>query len=99
MAELALRAVAEPRRLAILRLLRDEPGLSVTEIGGRIDVSQQAASLHLKVLQEAGLVEARREGVRHLFSVRLEGFAPVQAFLEEFWGPRLERLKGEIEGP
>jgi DNA-binding transcriptional ArsR family regulator len=92
-----LKAIAEPRRLEILRLLRDEGDLSVTDIGRRIDVTQQAASLHLKVLEQAGLVEARRDGTRHLYSVRPEGFRPVQAFVAEFWTDHLGRLKGDIE--
>lgn len=92
-----LKAIAEPRRLAILRLLRDEGDLSVTDVGNRIDVTQQAASLHLKVLEEAGLVEARRVGTRHLYAVKPEGFRPVQAFVAEFWSEHLGRLKGEIE--
>lgn len=96
--ERALKAVSEPRRQAILRLLKAEDGLSVTEIGQRLKVTQQAASQHLKVLQEAGLVEARGAGARHLYSVRLAGFEPVEAFLTEFWDGKLAALKSEIEG-
>lgn len=92
-----LKAVAEPRRQTILRLLRDEDGLSVTDIGKRLKVTQQAASLHLKVLEDAGLVHARREGVRHLYSVRTEGFKPLETFVKEFWDDRLDNLKTEIE--
>lgn len=95
--ERALKAVAEPRRQAILRLLRDEEGLTSTELGHRLDITQQAASLHLKVLEEADLIEARKEGVRQLYSVKLSGFEPVEAFLKEFWGGHLAVLKAEIE--
>lgn len=94
---LILKAIAEPRRLEILRALQKESGMSVSEIGRRLDVTQQAASLHLKVLEQAGLVEARRHGTRHLYSVRPEGFQPVQSFVTEFWPGNLENLKNEIE--
>ena len=94
---LVLKAIAEPRRKEILRLLHKETGLSASEIGRRIDLTQQAASLHLKVLEQAGLVEARREGTRHLYVVRPEGFKPVQAFVAEFWGQSLQTLKHKIE--
>jgi DNA-binding transcriptional ArsR family regulator len=94
---LALKAIAEPRRIKILRLLQSESGLSASDIGRRIDLTQQAASLHLKVLEQAGLVEARREGTRQLYMVRPEGFKPVQSFVAEFWGYNLQSLKDEIE--
>jgi DNA-binding transcriptional ArsR family regulator len=95
-AELALRALAEPRRQELLRLLRDGPR-SVGELAAEVDVSQQAVSQHLSVLDRAGLVEARREGTRSVYAVRPEGFAPVEAFVREFWEPRLSALKNEIE--
>lgn len=95
--ERALKAVAEPRRQAMLRLLKDDGGMTATELGQRLDITQQAASLHLKTLQDAGLVEARREGVRQLYSLRPEGFQPVEAFLQEFWTGHLGNLKREIE--
>jgi DNA-binding transcriptional ArsR family regulator len=60
-------------------------------------VTQQAASLHLKVLEDVGLVEARREGVRHLYTVRLAGFEPVEQFLREFWQGHLGDLKADLE--
>jgi DNA-binding transcriptional ArsR family regulator len=95
-AALAFKALAEPRRVQILRLLRGGPR-AVGEIAAEIDVSQQAASQHLAVLGKAGLVEARREGTRHLYSIRSEGFAPVAAFVEAFWAPKLAALKDELE--
>jgi DNA-binding transcriptional ArsR family regulator len=95
-AALAFKALGEPRRVEILRLLRAGPR-AVGEIAAEVDVSQQAASQHLAVLGKAGLVEARREGTKHLYSIRPEGFAPVAAFVEAFWAPKLAALKQEIE--
>jgi len=93
---IALKAIGEPRRVEILRLLRAGPR-AVGEIATEIDVTQQAASQHLAVLDKAGLVEARKEGTRHLYTIRPDGFAPIAAFVESFWTPRLEALKEEIE--
>lgn len=95
-AALALKALGEPRRVEILRLLRAGPR-AVGEIAAEVDVSQQAASQHLALLSKAGLVEARREGTRSLYSIKPEGFAPVAAFVEAFWAPKLAALKDEIE--
>ena len=95
-AALAFKALSEPRRVEILRLLRTGPR-PVGEIANEIDVTQQAASQHLAVLDKAGLVEARKAGTRHLYSIKPDGFAPVAAFVEGFWTPRLATLKKEIE--
>ncbi len=95
-ATLAFKALGEPRRVEILRLLQDGPR-AVGEIAAEVDVTQQAASQHLAVLGNAGLVEARKEGTKHLYSIKPEGFAPVAAFVEAFWTPRLTSLKHEIE--
>ena len=95
----ALKAIAEPRRRELLELLRESGTLSVGELADRVSVTQQAVSLHLKVLEEAGLVEARREGTRHLYAVRSAGFRPVQDFVARFWGEHLSDLKGTIEKP
>lgn len=96
-AALAFKALGEPRRVEIMRLLRKGPR-PVGEIAVEVEVTQQAASQHLAVLSQAGLVEARREGTRSLYSIRPEGFAPVAAFVEAFWGDKLASLKREIEG-
>jgi DNA-binding transcriptional ArsR family regulator len=95
-AALALKALGEPRRLEILELLRKGP-LSVGELAAEVDVSQQAVSQHLAVLDRAGLVEATRDGTRHLYAVRPAGFAPVEQFVRGFWTPRLGALKAELE--
>jgi DNA-binding transcriptional ArsR family regulator len=94
---LALKALGEPRRLEILELLRKGPR-SVGEIAERVEVSQQAVSQHLAVLDRAGLVEARRDGTRSIYAVRPSGFATVEEFVRRFWEPRLGDLKAEIEG-
>jgi DNA-binding transcriptional ArsR family regulator len=92
----ALRALGEPRRVEILRLLRDGPR-AVGEIAAEVDVTQQAVSQHLAVLGEAGLVEARKEGTRSLYAVRPDGFAPVEEFVRSFWTARLGALKDDLE--
>jgi len=94
--ETALKAIAEPRRRQILRLVRDEE-LSAGEIAAHFDVTRPAVSQHLNVLKEAGLVSERRNGTRRLYRARPEGLVPVKEFLEEFWDPRLEALKREVE--
>ena len=56
-------------------------------------VSRPAISRHLSVLQEAGLVEVREVGTRNIYSIRMQGFASVREFLDDFWDTALARLK------
>lgn len=92
----ALKAIAEPNRRRILRLVRDDE-LSAGEIASNFEISWPAVSQHLGVLKEAGLVDERRNGVRRLYRARPEGLTELQAFLEELWSDRLTALKREAE--
>jgi len=91
-----LKAIAAPRRRQILALVRDGE-LSAGEIASRFDITRPAVSQHLTVLKEAGLVSERRNGTKRLYQARPEGLAELKAFLEDFWGDRLEALKREAE--
>jgi DNA-binding transcriptional ArsR family regulator len=90
--EAALKAIAAPRRRAILRLVRDEE-LSAGEIAAHFDVTRPAVSQDLALLKDAGLVQERRHGTRRLYVVRPEGLTELRAFLEDLWGERLDALK------
>jgi DNA-binding transcriptional ArsR family regulator len=94
----ALKALAEPNRRAILTLVAGE-ARPVGDIAGHLDITPQAVSRHLKVLREAGLVDERREGTRHLFAVNPDGFAAVQEFLASFWAEHLGRLRAALTEP
>jgi len=94
--EAAFAALAEPRRRAMLLLVRDEPR-SVNEIAAHFDISQQAVSQHLQVLREAGLVHVQPQGQRRLYAVRAEGLESAREYLEQFWPESLQRLKTAVE--
>ncbi len=91
-----LKAFAEPRRIAILRLLKGG-GLSAGEIAGRFEVTRPAISQHLRVLTRAGLVNERREGTRRIYGLDASGLAGLRALFEEFWDLGLPRLKQAAE--
>lgn len=95
-AEDVLKALAEPRRQQILRLVRATPR-SVGEIAEQIDVTQQAVSQHLQVLKDAGLVAVRQDGTRRLYAIRPEGLESLDRFLAELWPAGLQRLKAAAE--
>jgi DNA-binding transcriptional ArsR family regulator len=93
----ALRAVADPTRRAILRLVRGGE-LPAGEISRHFpDISRPAVSQHLRVLTDAGLLEARREGNRRLYRWRPEGLEDAAAYLNEMWSDRLAALKAAAE--
>jgi DNA-binding transcriptional ArsR family regulator len=95
--ELALKAIAEPRRQEILRLVWSQE-LAAGEIARHFDVSRPAISKHLRVLREAGLVEERRSGTRRLYAARVESIAELRRFLETFWDEGLLAIKRAAEG-
>lgn len=90
--EAVARAIAEPHRRAILRLVRDRE-LSAGQIASHFDVTRPAVSQHLTVLRRAGLLDERRQGTRRLYRMRPEGLEDLREFLDEFWASGLERLK------
>ena len=95
----ALQVLAEPRRLAILELLRirERP---VGELVDALGVSQPGVSKHLRVLKDAGLVEVRAEAQRRLYRLRPEPLAELDAWLEPYralWTTHLDRLEAHLE--
>jgi len=94
--EAAIRAIAEPRRREILRLVWTSE-LAAGEIARHFDVTRPAISQHLRVLKEAGLVTERRNGTRRLYRARPESIAQLRAYLESYWDENLRRLKQAAE--
>ena len=93
--------LAEPQRRRILDLVRDSER-SVSELVGALSISQPAVSKHLRVLREAGLVEARVDEQRRLYRLRPEPLRELDAWLAPYrqaWDASLDRLEtrlGEI---
>mgnify|MGYP000527739415 CR=1 FL=1 len=92
--DLTFAALADPTRRAILaRLAKGEA--AVGELAQPFDLSQPAISKHLRVLEEAGLVETARVGQRRPRRLRPEGLARTREFIENmasYWPDRFDRL-------
>jgi DNA-binding transcriptional ArsR family regulator len=95
-ADAVLRALAEPQRIRILRLVGDRE-LAAGEIAEHFDITAQAVSQHLRVLKAADVLRERRDGTRRLYSIRPEAIESVHAFLQELWPTSLDRLKQVVE--
>jgi DNA-binding transcriptional ArsR family regulator len=93
----ALKAIAEPRRRAILRLVWSEE-LPASAIAEQFpEVTRPAISQHLAVLRDADLVTERRDGTRRLYRAKPQTMAELRAFLDDYWTSGLERLRDAAE--
>jgi DNA-binding transcriptional ArsR family regulator len=93
---LALKAIAEPRRQEILRLVWSQER-AAGEIAQHFQVSRPAISKHLRVLREAGLVQERRLGTQRLYRARVESLLELRRFLDSFWDEGLLSIKQAAE--
>ena len=92
----ALRAIANPRRRAMLELIWDAERTS-GEIARSSGLSAPATSQHLRVLRHAGLVSVRVDANRRLYRAEPARVAELRSALEAFWGDRLARLRDDLE--
>jgi DNA-binding transcriptional ArsR family regulator len=80
----AFMAIADPNRRYLLEELRRGPK-TVNELAAGLPVSRPAVSQHLKVLLDAGLVNAKPEGTRRVYTVSNAGFLKLNIWLDQFW--------------
>ena len=92
-----LKALAEPRRREILRLVAHDE-LAAGEIAAAFEVSRTAVSQHLTVLKDAELVDERRDGTRRLYRARPDGLAELRRYLDDMWASSLDVARRLAEG-
>lgn len=91
--------IAEPNRRTILSLLASSER-SVGEIERRLRMPQTSVSKHLRVLREAGFVEARVEAQRRVYRLRPEPLMEVDAWLapfRRFWAAHVDALERHLD--
>ena len=92
--------IAEPNRRAILSLLASSER-SVGEIERQLRMPQPTVSKHLRLLREAGFVEARVDAQRRLYRIRPEPLMEVDAWLapfRRFWSAHVDALEHHLDG-
>lgn len=97
--ESAFGIIAEPNRRAILSLLASSEQ-SVGEIEQRLRMPQPSVSKHLRVLRDAGLVEARIDAQRRVYRIRPEPLKDVDAWLapfRRFWSDHIDKLERHLD--
>jgi DNA-binding transcriptional ArsR family regulator len=97
--ETVFEIIAEPNRRAILNLLVGSEQ-SVGEIERQLRMTQPQASKHLRVLREAGFVEATVDAQRRLYRLKPEPFQKVEDWLEPFrrmWSAHVDALERHLD--
>jgi ArsR family transcriptional regulator len=87
--ELVAKALADPRRVAVLQAIADEDCCACQHLRDQFPVSKATISHHIKELVRAGMVEARREGQYLKCLVRRE-------VLEAYAAELLRRVGGDL---
>lgn len=96
--EAVLRALADESRRTILDTLADGPA-TAGALAAMLPIARPGVSRHLRVLREAGLVEARQQAQRRVYRLRPEPLAEVDEWLARYralWEQRLDALHTEI---
>jgi DNA-binding transcriptional ArsR family regulator len=91
--------IAEPNRRTILSLLASSER-SVGEIERRLRMPQTSVSKHLRVLREAGFVEARVEAQRRVYRLRPEPLKEIDSWLapfRQFWMTHVDKLERHLD--
>jgi DNA-binding transcriptional ArsR family regulator len=84
--------LSDPSRLQIVEALLGGER-AVNDLVARMDIHQSGVSRHLRILEEAGFVQARPEGTRRLYSLRPEPFRELDAWVTQYrqlWSARLD---------
>jgi DNA-binding transcriptional ArsR family regulator len=94
-------ALGDRTRLALLTKLSDGKPRSIAGLSADTDITRQAVTKHLHVLENAGLVTSSRSGRESQFALRPEPINELRAYLDDVarqWDDALERLRIFVEG-
>lgn len=86
--EVAIAAISDPTRRAILERLRGG-ALPVGKLAAELPVSRPAVSQHLRVLSDAGLLQVTPVGNRRLYALAPDGFSDLRTYLDRLWDDAL----------
>lgn len=92
-------ALADPTRRRIVELVAERER-SAGEIAAAFSISRPGVSKHLRVLREDGILSARGEGTRRLYSLEPDALDEVEGWIDRcrsFWQNRLDALETELQ--
>ncbi len=94
-------ALGDETRLEMVNKLSDGSSRSISELTVGTELTRQAVTKHLRVLEQAGIVQCTRSGRESLFEFAPNKFQDLQSYLEtvtQQWDTQLQRLKNFVEG-
>lgn len=89
------KAIADPTRREIFHLLVVGSALTISQISSSFDISRQGVTKHIKVLEDAKMVELKTKGREKLIHAKPEALKEVKdwlAFYDKFWDDKLDQL-------
>jgi DNA-binding transcriptional ArsR family regulator len=94
-------ALGDKTRLRLVARLCDEGPLSITRLTAGTEITRQAISKHLRVMEDAGLVRHAKQGRESVWRLEQERLAEARQYLElisKQWDDALGRLREFVEG-
>ncbi len=92
-------AIADPTRRAIINMIATTPQ-NVNSIAENFDMTRQAISLHIKILNDCGLLAIKQQGRDRLCEARLDRLSEVSVWVDQYkqhWESRLDTMEKYIE--
>lgn len=97
--QMGFRALADPTRRSILRLLASKE-MTIAEVAENFEMTRAAVKKHLSILSEGDLISVHTSGRSRVNALNPEGLKSVFdwfSYFDAFWDERLNTLKSEIE--
>lgn len=94
-----LTAISEANRFRIVELLKHGPQ-PVGVIGERLDLGQPQVSRHLRILSDAGVVQATKHAQQRIYRIRPEAIGELGTWIQGFadlWSDRMDRLGSVLD--
>lgn len=91
-------AIADPTRRAIINIIAAKPQ-NITSIAQQFDMTQQAISLHVKILTDCGLIIIKQQGRDRLCEAELNKLGEVAEWIDQYrrhWEKRLDKMEKYI---
>ena len=91
-------AIADPTRRQIIDIIAKKP-LNLNSVAEKFDMTRQAVSLHIKILEECGLIMLKRQGRERYCEVKLDKLNQVSVWIDkykQYWEQKLDSMENYI---